>query len=392
LHRFEWRPDRPGGVAVKMFACLVVMAGCGDNISAGLTGPVAVDISAPPAQQLSSYRLFSWSADGGFTFNDGVVPYDVNTALFSDYALKQRAIYVPDGQSATYDPEQAFEFPVGSVIVKSFYFPADFRFPTSKLRMIETRLMVRHADGWHGLPYVWSDDQRDAVYTPAGKVISIPFIDATGASVTASYQVPTRNDCELCHALKANAQAPVEIVLIGVKARHLNRTYDYGDGVGAKNQLDHFGELGVLQGAPVAASAPAAYDFHPLEAAGLSALGPNDLEPAARSYLDINCAHCHNPEGIQGMTSQLFLNHDNNDPFHLGICKRPGSAGPGNGGFTYDIVPGSPDTSILYFRMSTRQLGAMMPLIGRSLTHERGAELLHAWIAAMPPDDCQTAP
>ena len=88
------------------------------------------------------------------------------------------------------------------------------------------------------------------------------------------------------------------------------------------------------------------------------------------------------------MTSQLFLDQANTDLFHLGMCKRPGSAGVGNGGFTFDIVPGSPDTSILYFRTDTTKLGAMMPLLGRSLTHERGAELLHAWIAAMPMTDC----
>jgi uncharacterized repeat protein (TIGR03806 family) len=377
---------------VSLAACIAAIIGCGDNITPGLSGPVRVDLSGPPPAQLSAYELFSWSANAGFTFNDRVIPYDINTALFSDYALKQRAIHVPDGQSAAYDPEQAFDFPVGSVIVKSFYFPADFRSPTSGLRMIETRLMIRYPDGWHGLPYVWSADQRDAVYTPAGKVIAIPFIDSTGVATAANYQVPAHNDCQLCHALKVSAQAPIEIVLIGVKSRHLNRAYDYGGSVGAINQLDYLGQLGMLQAAPLATSVPAAYDFRAIEQSGIAALGPNDLEPAARSYLDINCAHCHNPEGIQGMTSQLFLNHDNSDPFHLGVCKRPGSAGPGNGGFTYDVVPGSPDTSILYFRDSTEQLGAMMPLIGRSLTHQRGAELLHAWIAAMPPDDCQTAP
>jgi hypothetical protein len=88
------------------------------------------------------------------------------------------------------------------------------------------------------------------------------------------------------------------------------------------------------------------------------------------------------------MTSQLFLDHGNADAFHLGVCKRPGSAGVGNGGLTFDLVPGSPDTSILFFRTSTTQVGAMMPLLGRSLTHDRGAELLRAWIASMPADSC----
>jgi hypothetical protein len=31
----------------------------------------------------------------------------------------------------------------------------------------------------------------------------------------------------------------------------------------------------------------------------------------------------------------------------------------------------------------------MMPLLGRSLTHVRGAELVEAWIAAMPAQACE---
>src|SRR5262249_5411271 len=148
--------------------------------------------------------------------------------------------------------------------------------------------------------------------------------------------------------------------------------------VGVHNQLDRLVELGMLTGAPAPADIPAAYDFRPIETGGVAALAPAEVEAAARAYLDINCAHCHNPQGVQGMTSQLFLNHDNADAFHLGACKRPGSAGTGNGGLTFDIVPGDPDASILYFRTDTSKVGAMMPLLGRSLTHARGAELLRA--------------
>lgn len=369
-------------------------AGCGGGTSTpavGPTGPVVVDLDAPPPEKLSSYNLFTWDATTGFSFNDRVVPYDMNTALFSDDALKQRAIYLPDGAAAAFDPEQALALPVGSVVVKTFYFPADLRAPGDDLRLIETRLMIRHADGWDPLPYIWDAAQRDAVLSPAGEVRAISFVDAGGAPRVASYLIPARNQCESCHSRQVGPDAPIELALIGVKARHMNRTYDYGGEVGPRNQLDHLGELGMLTGAPAAASLPAAYDFRSIEAAGPAALPPAELESAARSYLDINCAHCHGPEGVQGMTSQLFLNHDNTDAFHLGVCKRPGSAGAGTGGFTFDIVPGDPDTSILYFRTSTTQVGAIMPLLERSLTHDRGAELLHAWIAAMPADDCSTS-
>jgi len=373
-------------------ASALAAAACGASAPTGEhgpSGPVVVDLDAAPPTLLSAYNLFTWAPTSGFEFNDRVVPYDVNTALFSDDALKQRAIYVPDGATASFDADQPLVFPVGSVILKNFYFPADFRAPGADLRLIETRLMVRHADGWHPLPYIWDETQHDAVLSPAGEVRAISFIDAAGASQVASYLIPERNQCQSCHGRQDSPGAAVELVLIGVKARHLNRAYDYGGRVGVRNQLDRLAELGMLTGAPAAAAIAAAYDFRSIEAGGPAVVPQAALDDAARSYLDINCAHCHNPQGVQGMTSQLFLNHDSTDLFHLGVCKRPGSAGLGNGGLVFDIVPGDPEASILYFRTDTTKVGAMMPLLGRSLAHSRGAELLHAWIAAMPANPCR---
>ncbi|HEY0988997.1 MAG TPA: hypothetical protein VGD80_18140, partial [Kofleriaceae bacterium] len=259
--------------ALAILVAGVSLAGCGgssgDDVSAPDAPPaipVHVDLDAPPPAQLSAYHLFTWSAAGGFAFNDRVVPYDVNTALFSDHALKQRAIYIPEGAAATFDPEQPLALPVGSVIVKTFYYPADLRAPADNLRLIETRLLVRHADGWHPLPYIWDAEQRDAVLSPAGEVRAISFIDADGAPQVASYLIPQRNQCQSCHAEQPAPSSSIELVLIGVKARHLNRSYDYGGSAGARNQLDHLAELGMLTGAPAAGTLPASYDFRPIEA------------------------------------------------------------------------------------------------------------------------------
>lgn len=380
---------------IAAVAAIAAISACGGDDDDGggvdLTQPPLVDVNAPPRERLSDYNLFAWDPATGFTFNpvgDRVVPYDLNTQLHSDYALKQRAIYVPPGAAMPFDPELAFELPVGSVIIKNFAFAPDLRAPTQDVTLVETRLLIRYSDAWRPLPYIWDDAQADAVFSPAGEVRSISFVDDTGQARTSSYLVPQKNQCETCHARKPSVDAEPELVPIGVKARHLNRTYDYGGAVGRVNQLDRLATLGLLAGAPASATVPAAYDFRPIESGGVAAIPPADVDAAARAYLDINCAHCHSPNGVQGITSQLFLDHDNTDGFRLGACKRPGSAGPGTGGFEFDIVPGSPDTSILYFRMHTEVLGAMMPLIGRSLTHTRGSELVHAWIAAMPPDDC----
>lgn len=380
-------------VAWWILAGALAAAACGDDAEperVNLARPVRSALAKKPFERLSSYNLFSWDPADGFRFNTRVVPYDLNTPLFSDYALKQRALYVPEGEAARYEPEQAFELPVGAVLIKSFLFPEDLREPTRNLRLIETRLLVQREDGIEALPYVWDAAQRDAHYAPAGEVQTVSFIDADGERRVANYLIPQRNQCEECHARKQGAFSPPVLAVIGLKARHLNRAYDYGEKIGSRNQLEHLTELGLLDELPALETIPAAFDFRLIERDGVEDLAGEELDTAARSYLDINCAHCHEPNAVQGDTSRLFLNHGNTDPFHLGVCKRPGSAGTGNGGLTFDIVPGDPDSSILYFRTHTDQVGAMMPLLGRSLTHERGAELLRAWIGAMPADDCQT--
>ncbi|MCA9610756.1 MAG: hypothetical protein KC619_34410, partial [Myxococcales bacterium] len=309
-----------------------------------------------------------------------------NTPLFSDYALKARAIYVPDGQSIAYDPDRPFDFPVGTAIVKTFYFPADFRRPDQDLTLIETRVLIHTEDGWSAWPYIWNEEQTDATLRVGGETRSISFVNAAGETETAGYLIPQRNQCRACHERNVGTGGTPATTPIGPAARHLNRDYDYGEG--PVNQLTHLVDLGMLTGMPDLGSVPRAYAFAPVEAGGVSAIAPADLDFAARSYLDINCAHCHDPMGSNGITSQLFLNHDNPEMFNLGVCKRPGSAGAGTGGLTYDLVPGHPDESILVFRVETTEVGAMMPLLGRSLAHQRGAELVRAWVGAMEPVDC----
>ncbi len=354
---------------------ILLVAACGGDDGGGgvdLTKPVTVPEGAAPTN-LSAFNLFAWN--GAVEWNstgDRVAPYELNTPLFSDYAQKSRALYLPDGTSATYSGDAWFELPVGTVIVKNFLFPADFRAPDQDITLVETRLLVHRAEGWTAFPYIWNAEQTDAVFAPGGEVRAISFTDATGAAQTANYLIPQRNQCENCHERGGEKQVP-----IGIAARHLNWN----------GQLEDFAARGLLAGLP-ATDVPAATDFRAIEMNGIAGLTPAQIDTAARGYLDINCAHCHRPDAVQGETSQLFLNYDNTDVFRLGACKRPGSAGAGNGGLEFDIVPGNPAESILQFRLETTQVGAMMPLLGRSLSHARGVELVRAWIEGMPPVDC----
>jgi uncharacterized repeat protein (TIGR03806 family) len=245
---------------------------------------------------------------------------------------------------------------------------------------------VKYADKWDVFPYIWAEDGSDATLERNGEVRDISFIDVNGESRTSTYLIPQRNQCFECHEQKAETGERY-MSPIGPSARNLHRDYAYPEG--SSNQLAHLDDLGLLSGLPALDSVGAATDFTETLAAGISNLSVEQLEVAARDYLHVNCASCHNPNGVSGISSQLFLNYDNQDEFHLGVCKHPGSAGQGGLDREYDIVPGSPEESILMYRLETEEVGAMMPLLGRSLRHADGAELIRDWIASMPASNCE---
>jgi uncharacterized repeat protein (TIGR03806 family) len=337
--------------------------------------PVTVNTASTTAPRLlSDFHFFSYR-DGVIDYNDGMLPYDLNTALFADYALKARAIYVPPGTHMTFAPQDIFELPVGSAIVKSFLFAADYRAPDRDVRIIETRVLVHYPDRWRAFPYLWRSDFSDADYLARGATVAVSLIDPFGNARNSSYLIPQRNQCGVCHDPEQRGPG---LVPLGPKARYLHK-----DG-----QLENFAALGVLDGLPDPATIDRAFSFAPFATTGTTGLSYAEIEQATREYLDVNCAHCHRPGTVTGISYNLFLNVENTTLFNLGVCKEPGSAGPGSGGNRYDIVPGDPEHSILHYRVTTEIPGHMMPQLGRSLRDERGAAFVRAWIAGMTPPGC----
>jgi len=320
-------------------------------------------LAAKPAATLGAYHLF---ADAGAkTANAGVMPYALNTPLFSDYAEKSRFVFLPPGAKARYRPTGALDLPVGATLIKTFAYPADFRRPDDKVRKLETRLLIHRKSGWVAYAYVWNDAQTEAVLKRAGARIDVSFTDAHGKGRELSYRVPNQNQCKECHSLSGRL-AP-----IGVKARNLNGDFAYAEG--AENQLAHWTRTGMLAGAPDPAAAPrtAVWD------------DPHEpLEARARAYLDGNCGHCHNARGMASNTG-LYLDLEERRPGRLGIGKRPAAAGKGAGDLELDLVPGKPDASILAYRIASEDPGVMMPELGRSLVHDEGLALVRAYIAQM---------
>ena len=326
---------------------------------------VSFDPDAEPCELLSSYRFF---ADGPAQLpNDGVVPYDVNTPLFSDYASKHRFIWLPEGTAIRYADEGPLEFPEGAVLIKTFGFAADLRDPAGDERLIETRLLIRRDGAWDGLVYRWDGLESDARLAIAGGVVPVSWIDDDGEARELEYIVPHINQCEGCHTDGETT------ALLGPRARHLNRDFDYGGG--PENQLVHLAGLGLLEGAPADPdNAPRAPVFDD------PATG--SVDERARAWLDINCAHCHNPAG-PARSSGLDLRAEQTEPIAFGVCKTPVAAGAGSGGLQYNIVPGSPDESILVFRLEATEPDVRMPELLRQTVHQESAALVREWIAGL---------
>lgn len=292
----------------------------------------------------------------------GVVPYELNAPLFSDYALKKRFIRLPKGNRATYHATEPLEFPVGTVIVKNFYYPADLREPEQDLRILETRLLILGESGWQALPYVWNKEQTDAELSIAGSTIPVSWTHTDGEVRKINYLVPGINQCKNCH-MRGDRVAP-----IGPSARQLNKEVD------GQNQLVRMAGLGILDGLPAAhGTIPRLAEW---EAEN------STVNDRARSWLEANCAHCHRADA-PGKTSGLHLLASESNPAKLGIGKAPIAAGKGSGGLKFDIVPGKPEQSILVHRINSTDPGVMMPELGRTMIHKEGVDLITRWIREM---------
>jgi uncharacterized repeat protein (TIGR03806 family) len=321
---------------------------------------------------LEQYGMVSIQS-GQVVANEGVTPYELNTPLFSDYAVKYRTVWMPPGTSATYNDNAVLDFPVGTIVTKSFGFRDDMRKATPNVKWVETRVFVRQAAGWKGVSYAWNSAQTSAAINYGGGPVSVSWIDEGGNTVSTDYTVPNGNQCTECHALRDPATNTDVTTLIGPKARNLNRDHAYPSGTG--NQLAHWVAAGMLTGAPAdltqAPKLPVWND---------PTTGTTDQR--ARAYLEVNCAHCHNANGF-ARTTGLFLDVNETAWSTLGVCKPPVAVGEATGGFLYDVVPGDPDHSILAYRVASTTPATMMPQIGRSVVDAQGVQLVRDWITGL---------
>ena len=331
------------------------LAACAEAPSA----PVFHADANPPV--LSDWNVLAVER-GHLVPGPGSVHYSVNAPLFTDYAHKLRTVHTPEPASVRADG--SLDFPVGTVISKTFYYPEDAggvrktadaspdAVDLAAHRLVETRLLVRRDAGWEPVSYVWDADAREARLKRTGAVVRLASRDLGDFA----YVVPNENQCAGCHATDAGSDA--------------------------------------LE--PLGASAPQFADRSRMVVEGVMRPGTFTpvadwrdeslpVEVRARAYLEGNCAHCHNPVGPAD-TSGLDLSLAASSELTLGRCKPPIAAGSGTGGHLFSVVPGAPDASIMPYRMASTDPGAMMPELGRTLAHVEGVQLIRDWIAQMDGD------
>ena len=320
-------------------------------------------------QRLSQTGAFSDLAS--LTPSPGLVPYDLIVPFWSDGATKQRFMAVPKGGKIRFSATGDWEFPPGTVFVKTFELATDADHPQSK-RRLETRLLVVGQDGVYGVTYKWRPDNSDADLLPAeGQQEPIEVHGAAGSG-SQKWIYPSRKDCLTCHNIHTSG-------VLGLKTRQLNRDFSYPSGV-TDNEIRTLNHLGLFESKLPEAEIPS-----------LPRLAATDdtrrsLEDRARSYLDANCGHCHRPGGTVAYFDARYETPLVNQQLIDGpILINQGIDRP------HPISPHDIWRSIIYMRADTNG-DIRMPPIARATVDTRGMALLKQWIESLPGKDVLAPP
>lgn len=325
----------------------------------GLTTRVPVTTCAIPAQPPSLVSNTGCYANvASRAPAQGLIQYVVASSLWADGTHKRRFLALPGNATIGFTSDGAWQLPVGTVLIKEFLLETKRGDPAS-LRPLETRFMVRRANGWDGYTYRWRDDLSEADLYNGGEV-SYAITEADGKSATYTHVFPGKNDCQRCHNDTAGGT-------LGMRTVQMNREFDYG--AVSDNQLRAFGHIGLF-----GATLPTDLSTLPSMPDPLDTGAP--LAARARSYLQGNCAHCHHPGGPTGKAIDLrYLT-----PFSATqTCDTKPQAGDLGVQNAQIITPGRHDLSVLWLRMSRRG-GQQMPPLGTLLVDGAGSALVRDWI------------
>lgn len=294
----------------------------------------------------------------------GVVAYEPNVSFWSDHARKRRWFALPDATSRFgYANEGNWDLPAGAVWVKHFDLELT-RGDAATARRLETRFLVKTATGVYGLTYRWNDAQTEATLVPDEGADATFTVTENGIARSQGWRFPSRAECLSCHT-------PAGGHALSFNTRQLNREHAFPGG--RANIVDALGQAGYLN-QPQFIVDPGTTRPALAAADDLS----KSLEHRARSYLDANCAHCHQPGGpalgtwdarsstpltAAGIVNGLLVENGGDDRNRV-------------------LVPGNAAHSRLIQRIMQRGPGQMPPIA----SNERdlgGESLLVEWLMAL---------
>lgn len=325
--------------------------------------PVNYDSQVAPYGMLSEYNFFE-GALSDLTPVFGVLPYKPTSPLFTDYAHKKRFIWMLDSVNATYQEDsKIFNFPESTILIKSFYY--DNVQPDNVTKIIETRLMIKKETEWIFANYVWNDEQTEAFLDEDGSNVDVEWLEE-GVTKNVNYRIPSNAECLVCHK---NANVPLPI---GVKPQNINSMYTFDDG--DQNQLEKWVSTGYLDATalPVSDNIETVIDWKD---------ETHSLTLRVRSYLDINCAHCHTDDGHCSYRAIRLGFNETLDMMNMGECVEPEENI--NNALRHIVSPGRSNRSVMYYRMNTEDDGVKMPLLGRNSIHLEGVALIDEWIESL---------
>ena len=341
----------------------------GEIIIAAFTGEL-LTLERRPADEIANHDFPKKLSETGLftsaakhTFVPAVIPYSVNSPLWSDGAVKERFMAVPGTETVGYAANRAWKFPHESVLGKTFWIETEPGNPKSK-RRIETRLLLLGTnDEWAGYCYRWNGEQTDAfLVEKAGREETLMLADPNSKDGfrKQNWHYPSRAECMVCHTREAR-------YLLGLTTLQMNKAHNYGGVV--DNQLRTLEHIGLFTKSP---------GKKPAELKALP--NPYDetqpLEARVRSYLHANCAHCHVDNG--GGNAEMLLEYNTELAKTKIFDVKPRH-------ITFDIknarliAPGSPERSLILHRIARRGKHQMPP-VASALVDERAVKLLTDWI------------
>jgi len=369
---------------ILLSTLFVIIFSCSKNDDDGEytpISPVTVDLSQVPYPKLSDYKFFENELKN-LSPALNVLPYQPASALFSDYAHKKRFVWMPLGSKAVFNgDENSLELPVGAVLIKNFFY--ENVQPSNSIKLIETRLMIRKSSGWIFANYVWNEEQTEAFFDLNGSTVPIEWKDENNQLKTVNYRIPNEVQCITCHKTRAtvNGESVTIYTPIGIKPQNLNFSYTYGNE--SKNQLLKWRDQGYLES-----------DFS-LPSTENTTINYEDtsksVELRARSYVDINCAHCHQNDRHCDYRPMRFAFYESGSPTdgltNMGVCVNTSDMQDFPSELDKVVTPQDIDRSMLFYRINTTNESYRMPLHGRTLIHTEGVLLLKDWINSL--HDCE---